>query len=93
LLSVLALFLVLVRLDARRTVVWAAAVGSLAVLVVVTKLTAWVVVAAIAAWRHGRSAAALAFIGGAVAVSGWWFVRNVVLYGDRTAHTASRRPV
>ena len=63
---------------------------------VLTKLTDWVVVVVVAswlAWVHGRCAVApvAAFLCGALAVSGWWFVRNVMLYGDPTAASAVER--
>ena len=63
---------------------------------VLTKLTDWVVVVVVASWLvwvHGRRAVApvAAFLCGALAVSGWWFVRNVMLYGDPTAASAVER--
>ena len=39
----------------------------------------------------GRSQPVVAFLGGTLAVCGWWFVRNVVLYGDPTAASAVAR--
>ena len=63
---------------------------------VLTKLTDWVVVACVTGWLvwvHGRRAltTVVAFLGGTLAVCGWWFVRNVVLYGDPTAASAVAR--
>ena len=48
---------------------------------------AWRSRAAGGAWRWLLAAAALVF-GLAVALCGWWFVRNLVLYGDLTALSA-----
>ena len=71
--------------DARAEVVTGLLIG----LAVLTKLTAWPVgpaLAVVALWRY-RSAALphlcrLALP--ALAISGWWFARNVALYGDLT---------
>jgi D-alanyl-D-alanine carboxypeptidase (penicillin-binding protein 5/6) len=55
---------------------------------VLTKLTDWALVAAIPAWLllapTSRRAwgAVVAFAGSVGVLSGWWFVRNVVMYGD-----------
>jgi hypothetical protein len=70
--------------------------GGVAGLAVLTKLTAWPVVLAVPlwlAWRHRRGAAQpiAGFLGMAGAVGGWWFVRNVVLYGDLTGDAAVSR--
>ena len=96
LLGVLVLFLALVLLRDRPQTGAALALGGLAGLGVLTKLTDWVVVVVVAswlAWVHGRRAVApvAAFLCGALAVSGWWFVRNVMLYGDPTAASAVER--
>jgi D-alanyl-D-alanine carboxypeptidase (penicillin-binding protein 5/6) len=92
--SVLFLALALLR-DSPRTGP-ALALGGLAGLAVLTKLTNWIVVVVVAgwlAWVHRRRAVApvAAFLCGALAVSGWWFVRNVLLYGDPTAASAAER--
>jgi D-alanyl-D-alanine carboxypeptidase (penicillin-binding protein 5/6) len=92
--SVLLLALALLR-DRPRTAL-TLGLGALAGFAVLTKLTNWVVVAVVAgwlAWVHGRRAVApvAAFLGGTLAVSGWWFARNVVLYGDPTAASAAER--
>jgi D-alanyl-D-alanine carboxypeptidase (penicillin-binding protein 5/6) len=44
-------------------------------------------------WTHGwRSArAAVAFLVCAIAICGWWFVRNIYLYGDPTASSGVHR--
>jgi hypothetical protein len=90
LLGLLALQLTYVLLGDQPAIGWAAVVGVVAGLAVLTKLTAWAVVVAIPAWllwRHRRSAlrASTAFLASVLAVTGWWFVRNVRLYGDPTA--------
>jgi 4-amino-4-deoxy-L-arabinose transferase-like glycosyltransferase len=95
-LGLLALELALGRLGDRPTIRSSLLVGAIAGLAVVTKLSAWAAVAAIAAWlvwRHRRAALRplVAFLVAAVAVSGWWFVRNVELYGDPTAASAVDR--
>jgi D-alanyl-D-alanine carboxypeptidase (penicillin-binding protein 5/6) len=74
----------------------AAIVGVLVGLAVLTKLTAWVLVPSLVAWllwRHGQRALAAcgALVSAVIVVSGWWFVRNLVLYGDLTAAKAVRR--
>jgi 4-amino-4-deoxy-L-arabinose transferase-like glycosyltransferase len=95
-LSLLALDLALGRLSDRPTLRSAFVVGAVAGAAVLTKLTAWVVVIAVAAWliwRHRRGALhpLAAFIAAVVAVSGWWFIRNIDLYGDPTASAGVRR--
>ena len=96
LLGALTLLLALEWRDSRPSAVSAGALGFLAGLAILTKLTAWAVVVTIGAWlawRHGRRAAvALAsFLAGALIASGWWFVRNAVLYGDPTGGTGVER--
>ena len=64
--------------------------GLVAGLAVLTKLTAWAVVIFVplwVLWYHRRAGirAATGFFVAAAAVSGWWFVRNLILYGDPTA--------
>jgi D-alanyl-D-alanine carboxypeptidase (penicillin-binding protein 5/6) len=55
---------------------------------VLTKLTDWALVAAIPMWLlvapTGRRAwgAVVAFGGTIAALSGWWFIRNEIMYGD-----------
>jgi D-alanyl-D-alanine carboxypeptidase (penicillin-binding protein 5/6) len=95
-LGLLALELALGRLGDRPTIRSSLLVGAVAGLAVLTKLTAWAAVAAIAAWlvwRHRRAAfrPLVAFVVAAVAVSGWWFVRNVELYGDPTGASGVNR--
>jgi 4-amino-4-deoxy-L-arabinose transferase-like glycosyltransferase len=95
-LGLLALELALSRLSERPTSRGALLVGIVAGLAVLTKLTAWPVVVAVAGWlvwRHRRGAVQplMAFIVAAVAVSGWWFIRNIVLYGDPTAAAGVHR--
>jgi D-alanyl-D-alanine carboxypeptidase (penicillin-binding protein 5/6) len=74
----------------------AAGIGVVAGLAILTKLTAAFIVPAIVAWlawRHRRTAIQ-PIVGMLLAVavtSGWWFVRNVVLYGDPTAAKAVSR--
>ena len=96
LLGVAVIALALTRLGERPTPDWALLVGALAGLAILTKLTNWVVVVAVAGWIlwiHRRSAVGpvLAFVGAAAAVCGWWFIRNVVLYGDLTSASAVER--
>jgi 4-amino-4-deoxy-L-arabinose transferase-like glycosyltransferase len=95
-LGLLALDLALGLLSDRPTFRSAFVVGAVAGVAVLTKLTAWAVVIAIAAWliwrhRRGGLQALAAFIVAVVAVSGWWFIRNIVLYGDPTAAAGVRR--
>jgi 4-amino-4-deoxy-L-arabinose transferase-like glycosyltransferase len=95
-LGLLALELALGRLSEQPTFRSALFVGVVAGLAVLTKLTAWPAVLAIAAWlvwRHRRDALRplTAFVVAVLAVSGWWFVRNIVLYGDPTAAAGVRR--
>ena len=95
-LGLLALELALARLSDRPTIGWAALVGSVAGLAVLTKLTAWPAVVAIGtwlAWRHRRIGyrPLLAFVSAAAIITGWWFVRNVDLYGDPTAAVGVHR--
>ena len=65
-----------------------AVLGAIAAAGVLTKLTDWALVVAIPLWlvlvpRARRPwRAVLAFGGSLAALSGWWFVRNMVLYGD-----------
>jgi len=96
LLGVLALFLALVLLRDRPRSSVALALGCLAGVGMLTKLTNWVAVVGVAGWLvwvHRRHALApvAAFLSGAVAVCGWWFVRNIVLYGDPTAASGVER--
>lgn len=96
LLGVLVLLLTLAMLG-ERIRPWAALlIGGLAGMAMLTKLSDWVVVVVVAgwlAWVHRRNALTplAAFLIGALAVSGWWFVRNLALYGDLTAASAVRR--
>jgi D-alanyl-D-alanine carboxypeptidase (penicillin-binding protein 5/6) len=95
-LGFLALELALRRLSEQPTFGSALLVGVVGGLAVLTKLTAWPAVVAIAAWlvwRHRRDAfrPLAAFVVAVVAVSGWWFIRNIVLYGDPTAAAGVRR--
>jgi 4-amino-4-deoxy-L-arabinose transferase-like glycosyltransferase len=95
-LGFLALELALGRLSEQPAFRSALFVGVVAGLAVLTKLTAWPAVLAIAAWlvwRHRRDALRplTAFVVAVLAVSGWWFVRNIVLYGDPTAAAGVRR--
>ena len=90
LLGLLALHLTFVLLDERPSVGAATVVAGVAGLAVLAKLTAWPIIVAIPAWllwRHGWSAfkASAAFLVSVCALTGWWFVRNVVLYGDPSA--------
>ena len=65
-----------------------ALLGAIVAAGVLTKLTDWALVAAIPLWLiaapAGRRAwkAAMAFAGSIAALSGWWFLRNVIMYGD-----------
>jgi 4-amino-4-deoxy-L-arabinose transferase-like glycosyltransferase len=95
-LGLLALELALRRLNNRPTFRSALVVGVVAGVAVLTKLTAWAVVLAVGAWliwRHRRGALQplAAFMVAVVAVSGWWFLRNVNLYGDPTAAAGVHR--
>jgi 4-amino-4-deoxy-L-arabinose transferase-like glycosyltransferase len=95
-LGFLALELALGRLSEQPAFRSALFVGVVAGLAVLTKLTAWPAVLAIAAWlvwRHRGDALRplTAFVVAVLAVSGWWFVRNIVLYGDPTAAAGVRR--
>jgi D-alanyl-D-alanine carboxypeptidase (penicillin-binding protein 5/6) len=96
LLSVLAVFLTVAWLDERPSIGASVLVGLVSGVALLTKLNAWVVVVAVPAWLawvHGRHAVyvTLAFLASVAAVSGWWFVRNVALYGDLTAASAVDR--
>jgi 4-amino-4-deoxy-L-arabinose transferase-like glycosyltransferase len=95
-LGFLALELALGRLSEQPAFRSALFVGAVAGLAVLTKLTAWPVVVAVAAWlvwRHRRGALQplAGFALAVVAVSGWWFTRNIVLYGDPTAAAGVQR--
>jgi 4-amino-4-deoxy-L-arabinose transferase-like glycosyltransferase len=95
-LGLLALELALGRLSEQPAFRSALFVGVVAGLAVLTKLTAWPAVLAIAAWlvwRHRRDALRplTAFVVAVLAVSGWWFARNIVLYGDPTAAAGVHR--
>jgi 4-amino-4-deoxy-L-arabinose transferase-like glycosyltransferase len=95
-LGFLALELALGRLSEQPAFRSALLVGVVAGLAVLTKLTAWPAALAIAAWlvwRHRRDALRplAAFVIAVLAVSGWWFARNIVLYGDPTAAAGVRR--
>jgi hypothetical protein len=95
-LGLLALELTLARLADRSTVRWATLVGVVAALALLTKLTTWTAVVAIAAWllwrhRFGALRALVAFAATVTAITAWWFVRNIVLYGDPTAAAGVRR--
>jgi len=69
---------------------WALLAGLLTGVAVVTTLTAWPLVASVPLWlyfcpggsRHVRRVVSLALIFwiGVAATSGWWFVRNLMLY-------------
>ena len=95
-LCALALLAVLLWLHAgRRRIAWAGCVGLLLGLAVITKFTALpvaglvlllVVVRSVTCrWWRDPLLAVAAFL----AVSGWWFVRNTVLYGDPLAGSAT----
>jgi hypothetical protein len=89
-LGTLALLAALAYLSDRPRRAAAAGIGGLTGLAVLAKLTTIVLVPAIAGWlvwRHrSRSlAAAFTYVSTVVITSGWWFVRNEVLYGDITA--------
>jgi 4-amino-4-deoxy-L-arabinose transferase-like glycosyltransferase len=95
-LGFLALELALGRLSDQPAFRSALLVGIIAGVAILTKLTAWPVVLAIAGWlvwRHRRDALRplAAFVVAVLAISGWWFVRNIVLYGDPTAAAAVHR--
>jgi D-alanyl-D-alanine carboxypeptidase (penicillin-binding protein 5/6) len=96
LLGLLALQMAIVLLDRQPTIGGAAMVGVVAGLAVLTKLTTWAVVVAIGVWllwRHRRSGltALAAFLASVFALTGWWFVRNGVLYGDPSASAGVAR--
>jgi D-alanyl-D-alanine carboxypeptidase (penicillin-binding protein 5/6) len=65
-----------------------AVLGAIVAAGVLTKLTDWALVVAIPIWlvlvpRARRPWRAVLAFGGSLAVlSGWWFIRNMVLYGD-----------
>ena len=65
-----------------------AVLGAIVAAGVLTKLTDWALVVAVPLWlvlvpRARRPWKAVVAFGGSVAVlSGWWFIRNMVLYGD-----------
>ena len=65
-----------------------ALLGAIVAAGVLTKLTDWALVAAVPLWLVaapvGRRAwnVVLAFAGSVALLSGWWFLRNVVMYGD-----------
>lgn len=65
-----------------------AVLGAIVAAGVLTKLTDWALVVAIPLWlvlvpRARRPWRAVLAFGGSLAVlSGWWFIRNMVLYGD-----------
>lgn len=58
-----------------------------------TKITVWPVIVGIAAWFlwQQRWRATIIFSTGAALVAGWWFVRNLALYGDLTGRGALRQ--
>ncbi len=60
--------------------------GVLTGLALLTKVSAWPVAAVLVVWLlWKRSGAATAlYLAAVLAVSGWWFVRNLQLYGDLT---------
>ncbi|MFN3866307.1 MAG: hypothetical protein ACK4MD_06290 [Demequina sp.] len=73
---------------------WAAVLtGTLLGLALLTKVTAWPFVVALGVlllWqRRFRELVVVTLV--TAAVSGWWMVRNVVLYGDVTARAAVER--
>ena len=59
-------------------------VGLLVGLALLTKLTVWPVALVLGCWLlwHRRVAAAAAYGLGVLLVTGWWFLRNLDLYGD-----------
>ena len=65
-----------------------AVLGAIVAAGVLTKLTDWALVVAIPLWlllaprAHRPWKAVLTFGGSVAALSGWWFIRNMVLYGD-----------
>lgn len=96
LLGILALQLALTVLADEPLPLRAGAIGVIAGLGVLAKLTVLPAVIAIPAWllwRHRRRAvpAASAFVVAVLAVSGWWFIRNVSLYGDPTGAAGVHR--
>jgi hypothetical protein len=96
LLGVLTLYVALAWLSENPLVLRAGTVGVIAGLGVLTKLT--VLPAAVAIplwllWRHRRRglAAIGAFVVAVLATSGWWFIRNISLYGDPTGAAGVHR--
>jgi 4-amino-4-deoxy-L-arabinose transferase-like glycosyltransferase len=82
LLGTLSLFLLVVPRRGRAVLsVLAGAVVGLAVLAKTTTLFL-VPLGVLIEWRTRRWQAAAAFAAAVVAVSGWWFARNIALYGD-----------
>lgn len=69
------------------TFVRAASMGLIAGAALLTKITVWPIVLVLGLWLLLRRRWGQTVLYGvtAVAVSGWWFVRNQVLYGDLTA--------
>jgi hypothetical protein len=95
-LGLAALELAIARLSSRPSAGITVLVGAVAGLAILTKLTAWVLVPGVAGWlvcRHRRESvqAVATFIAAATAACGWWFVRNIILYGDLTGARAVSR--
>jgi hypothetical protein len=82
-----------IRSERRQSLRWALAAGLVFGLAILSKTPGAAVLAgtllAVVVRRDGRWVVrGLAMAAAAVVVSGWWFVRNQILYSDPTAHTA-----
>lgn len=94
--------LVTATMDGERPVRDGAVTGLLAATAILTKLSVAPAVAVILLWpivTHRRAGLLRAGIGSALAfcLTAWWFIRNLLLYGDLTAragveHTGARFP-
>lgn len=96
-LTAAALFLLVRSLSApEKSVRSALLLGLIVGVAVLTKHTTMfliptILVAAAVVWRRKSMAWSLTFAATAVLVSGWFFVRNLVLYGDLTGEAGVRR--